>query len=367
MPEPGAERRRPFAVVTLLAGMCLLAACTGGAGTSAPAPGQARVLTGATGGSALEQAVAMRPGEEPNGISSGPDGSVYLAVPPFIARISPKGKIGAAASGPAVDTPLGSPRGVVAMPDGTLVTASDGQLLRITPGRGPAVLAGVKGKVRSLTALLPAAGPARAMRFTRYLAPVGALGDGSLMLADGNAVWRLSEGQITRFYQHAAVKATGGYQPSVRGDGAAVSSDGVLYLLPEGPGRTLRDMVVLSAAGKAGQLRLPATVKGIRGEPGTLTPLWGTSDGDKGVYVHAFRSLADGRSDGEYVLHVHDGKAELIAASYTTGTPADCAATEPADARKFPCPLPWAITHQPGRLVMAGGEPYVIEIPLAKP
>ncbi len=362
MPELMTRRRRTHAVVAALAGMGLLAACGGGHHrTAPPASGQASVLTEVTGGGAVERAVAAGSGGgEPNGITSASNGSLYLAVPPYVAVVAAKGRIIAAATAPAPAPGAAgtSPQGVVGLPDNSFVTAMDGQLLRIAPGQRPAVLAGVKGRTRSLSDPVPAAGDADTMRFTGYLAPVGTLGDGSLAVADGDAVWRLRLGRLTRLYQRPAVKQAGGDQPSVLGSAVAVSPAGTLFLLPAGSRTALKDAVEVSPAGTAGPLGLPASVDGVPGAPGDLTAVWQTTDGGDGIYVHATSG-----SHG-YVLHVHDGKAELVAASDATSD--GCKANQPTDATKFPCPLPWAITYQPGLLVMAGGAPYVVGVPIPK-
>ncbi|MGW2422239.1 hypothetical protein ACWC0C_23795 [Streptomyces sp. NPDC001709] len=324
------------------------------------------MLSKITGSSQVEQAVAMRPGDEPNGISSGPDGTVYLAVPPFVARISPQGKIDATASGLGSGPVDGAPRGATALSSDTVATASAGQLLRISPDKEPAVLAGIQHALRSFTDPVPATQQAATAHFSRYLAPIGTLHDGSLILADGDAIWSLRSGKLTRLYQHPPIKVAGTERPSVTAAGSTVSSDGRIYLLPAAPKATLKDTVVISTTGRAGRLDLPGTIKGIPGNTGDLTPLWLTTDGGNGVYVHAYRAAGNGNTNGEFLLHVHAGQGDLVAASHTQGSPDTCNATKATDAKHFPCPLPWAVTYQPGQLVMAGGEPYVVKVTLPR-
>lgn len=366
MPVPRRRQTLPRVAVAMCCGMALLGACTGSDGSSGAKGPQASVLSKVTGSSQVEQAVAMRPGDEPNGISSGPDGTVYLAVPPFVARISPKGKIDAAVSGLGSGPADGALRGVIALSSDTVATANAGQLLRISPDKQSVVLAGIQHGLRSFTDPVPATQEAATARFTRYLAPIGTVHDGSLILADGNALWSLHSGKLTRLYQHHAIKVAGTDRPSVTAAGSTVSSDGRIYLLPAAPKATLKDAVVISTAGGTGRLDLPDTIKGIPGKPGDLTPLWLASDGGNGVYVHAYSSTDRGNTQGEFVLHVHEKRGELVAASHTQGSPETCAVSKPVDAKNFPCPLPWAITYQPRRLVMAGGEPYLVRVTLPR-
>lgn len=367
MPQPRTGRRATRVVAAAMVGMGVLAGCAGGGHTapkaSVPSAGQAGVVAeiGATG--PLDKAVAAKPGTAggPESLSSGADGSLYLSLPSYVVRVGPKGQVSSLAASSAS---AGAPRGVVALPDGSFVTVLDGQLLRMIPRQPTSAVAGVKGGFRSLSAPVPSGGPGRSVRLTRAAAPIGTLGDGSVVLADGDALWRLVSGKLNRLYQQPAVKgASGTYQPSLRADGATVSPTGSVFLLPgTGSADTLGDVVEISPSGTVSHLRLPSSVSGVSGDPAALTPLWLSTDGGTGVYVHAVRA-----GHGDYVLHVSGGKADLVVASTTSSTTTACGISKPTGATSFPCALPRAVVVQPGLMVMVGGEPYVVGVRMPKP
>jgi hypothetical protein len=369
MPEPRTVRRGARAVVAALVGMGVLAACTGGHSAAKAAPpsvGKADVIASLGDATPAAQALAAQPGAGggPFGMASGTDGSLYLSLSSAVVRIAKKGQ----ASTLATSSGSLAPRGVVTLPDDSFVTVENGQLVRIIPGQPNGVVAGVKGKVRPLTAPVPSGGAATSVHLTASAAPIGSLGDGSVVLADGDALWRLLAGKLTLLYHHPAIKtANGGYAPSVPIDGAAVTPTGTVYLPPtEGSADTLKNVEVITPAGSAAPLSLPAAIPGVAGDPAGLTPVWLGSDGKSGVYVHAVRGTSGGAAHGDYVFHVSDGKAELVAASTATGSADGCGATKLVDAAKFPCPMPRALVAQPGLLVLAGGEPYVVGVRLPK-
>lgn len=345
-------------MAAVLAAAGLLAGCSSG-GHPHPAPSgpavRAVVLARVTGQDPAQRAVSGPPAP-PSGMSSGPDGSVYFAADSSVVRIA-KGKVTVAADRPAT--------GVTALPDGSVVTARLGQLLRLAPGRPAVVLAGVRDRFRSVWPV-SSGGNAATSRFTTSLTPIGTLGDGSLVAVDGDAAWLLRRGRLTRLYRHVPPAAANGTWPVVRGGGSTVSPTGTLFLLPGARGTVLRDTLVVAPTGKATTLRLPASVPGVDGDPGGLTPAWLATDGRNGVYVHAFRAARGGRRTADYVLHVHDGTAELTAASAHPDRQEGCAPGASADARKYPCALPWAVLGQPGLLVLAGRSPYVVGVPLPR-
>ncbi len=370
MPESRTGRRRTRAVAAALAAMGVLAGCSGGGHgapkPSTPAVGQASVIAEVGTTAPIAKAVAADPATAggPRGISSGPDGSIYLSLPSSVVRIGQKGVVSSLAASAAATSGTAVPRGVVALPDGSFVTATDGQIVRMGAGQPTTAIAGVKNSYRSLSAPVPAGGQATAIRFTSAVSPIGMLGDGSVVLADGDALWLVRAGKLTRLYQRPAVKdASGHYQPSLRADGAAVSPTGHIFLLPlTGASGGLGDVVTVSPTGTAGHLALPSSVGGVTGGPARLTPLWLSTDGASGVYVHAV-----GAGHGDYVLHVDgSGGATLAAASSAAGS-ASCGVSKPTGAAKFPCALPRAVIFQPGLLVLAAGEPYVVGVRLPKP
>ncbi|MDI5968992.1 hypothetical protein POF50_006475 [Streptomyces sp. SL13] len=357
MPEPTTRPRRARAVLAVVAGMGVLAACSGGHTSTAPksTAGQATVIARLSGSTPVGKAVTTAP-FTPGllSMSSGSDGSLLMAVPGWVARLGPKGDLTPAATG----SKATSPSGVVGLPDGSFVTGAGDQLMRIMPGQQPAPIAGARGAARSLATAPPSGGTASAVHFTRYLTPVGPVADGSLILADGDAAWRMRAGKLTRIYRG-----------SLLGHSYAVTPDGTLYLVPEGSEAALRDTVVITPSGTAGRLKLPASVPGVSGDPGTLTPLSESSDGKNGLYVHAIRRGGLGTLSsaiGDYVLHLHGGTADLTVSSAAPGPARNCTPTGSAPALKFPCPLPQAVTSQPGLLVLAGGTTYAVGVHMPK-
>ncbi len=362
MPQPR-SRRGTGAAVAVLAGTAVLAGCGGGghhhgAVPSAPKTGQAAVIANA-GPSAAGRAITAARGASGglSGMSSGTDGSLYLSLRSQVVRVARKDVVSSvtpAASGSAV------PHGVVVLPDGSFVTARNGQVVRIAAGKPDSAVAGVKGATRSLTAPTPSGAKATSTHFTSYVAPVGTLGDGSLVIADGDVLWRLLAGKLTVLYHHPAVEGpSGGRRPSVTARGAAVTPDGTVYLLPDAASPdTLAHVVRISAAGSAGRLATGGSAAGLPGAPGSLTPVWLSGDGASGLYVHA-----TGARHGDYVLHVTGGRTTVVA-SATAAANGRCSAGGPTDAAKFPCALPRALVYQPGLVVLGGGEPYLVGVHL---
>jgi hypothetical protein len=351
----------------MLVGMGLLvAACGGGHGAAkpsasasppGPADGQAEVVATVAGDTPAGQALAADPRTSggPLGASTGTDGSLYLSLPGSVVRLAQKGRASTVATG----TGSATPRGVVTLPDDSFVTVRDGQLIRLGANQPTMTLAGVKGAFRPLSAPIPSGGTATSLHLTADAMPIGVLGDGSVVVADGDALWRVLRGKLTLLYRHAAVKTAGGaLRPSVTAAGSAVAPTGTIYLLPAaGAADTVADIETISPAGAAKPLAVPSSAAGVPGAPGTLTPLWLSSDGRSGLYVHATRG-----THGDYVLHISGGKAEVLLASTTGGTLDGCSATKPVAATAFPCPLPRTLIVQPGLLVLAGGEPYVVAV-----
>lgn len=359
MPEPttGPRRARTVtAVAAVAAAMAVLTACSGSrhsSATAGPVGVNASIIARLGDGTVVGQAVtaaATAPGTL--SMSSGANGSLLMAAPGYVAEIGDRGTLAPAVSG----TGSTAPRGVVGLPDGSLVTGQNGRLMRVTPGQTAAAIAGASGALRSLTAPVPASASATAVHFTRYLTPVGSIGDGSLILADGDAVWRMRVGKVTRIYRG-----------SVLGRTYAVTPTGTLYLVPAGAGATLAKTVVVTPAGTPGTLKLPASIPGVSGAPGTLTPLSESSDGQDGIYVHAVRLGAGGTPTGDYVLHLTGGTATLTAASSAPGDARNCAVTGTTSPVKFPCPLPQALISQPGLLVLAGGTTYAVGVRMPMP
>ncbi len=353
MPAPTPGRRRAPVTVTATAAAAVLGLLTGCSnarhGTPAPAPKSTAAGAGVVAripvGTPLAAAVTTAPATTgPLTLSSASDGSLLLAVPGRVARLGPRGAL-TQATGAGVS----APSGVVGLPDGSFVTGSGDRLVRVTPGGPASPIAGAAGAPRPLTAPVPAGGPAGSVHLTQDVTPVGSAADGTLILADGDVVWRMRIGKLTA-----------AYHGDVHDDVLALTPGGTLYLVPRGSGATLAGTRVVSPAGHASALALPSSVAGVPGDPGTLTPVSVTGDGKDGVFVHARRGPA-GHPTGDWVLHVRAGTAQVVLAS-TAPAATTCALKGRTDPAHFPCALPLALTSQPGLLVLAGGTGYVVGV-----
>jgi hypothetical protein len=358
---PRGRWRAVWATVALAA--LGLSACEGKNTPPTPHAGQAALLPPFTPDSRVGRALgdSLSP---PHGFSTADNGDSYVLNFPSLVRLGTDGR---AVTVPFADDQYGgnTPLGVVAMRDGSVLVGSSGEVLRFDRKGSRSVLAGTAAVKRPLNQAAPSKATATKVRFTESVAPIGVTRTGAVIIADNRALWSLSDGRLTLVYQRPA--APHGKDYGIYGSGDAVAPDGTTYLRPASSSRhTLAEVQVISPDGTAASLKLPTTIPGVTGPLATLTPLWMASDGTDGLYLHAQR-LASG---SDYILHIRDGKAGLVAvgtirgASFAKGS---CRISEPVDAKHFPCPLPWALGYHAGRLTLAGAEPYAVEVLVDKP
>ncbi len=69
-------------------------------------------------------------------------------------------------------------------------------------------------------------------------------------------------------------------------------------------------------------------------------------------------------SDRSYVLHLHDGTAQLVARAATDATSGTCHLPLPVRATALPCALPTTMAATPSGLTLAGHAGYVLRIAL---
>ncbi|MGW1282747.1 hypothetical protein ACWD4N_03280 [Streptomyces sp. NPDC002586] len=340
-----------------------LSACEGKDTPPAPRTGQATLLPAFAPDSRVGRALGD-PLSPPHGFYTADSGESYVLNFPSLVRLGTDGK---AVTVPFADDQYGgnTPAGVIAMPDGSVLIGSNGEVLRFDREGIRSVLAGTADAKRPLNQAAPAKATATRVRFTESIAPIGVTRTGAVIIADDRALWSLANGQLTLVYQRPT--APHGKDYGIYGDGDTVAPDGTTYLRPASSSQhTLAEVQVISPDGTAAPLKLPAALPGIAGPLATLTPLWMSSDGADGLYVHAQRLT----SGGDYILHIRNDKATLVAVGTISGNPSangSCSISKPVDAKHFPCPLPWALGYHAGRLTLAGAKPYAVEVLVDKP
>ncbi|KUN08758.1 hypothetical protein AQI95_07035 [Streptomyces yokosukanensis] len=357
--------RASFAALAAILLMGTAAACTSDSGDHgnqwvAPLKGQAvQLLDFSDGGrdaKAKDVAFYGLSGMS-KGMTSGADGSTY-ALGQKLVRLK---------RDRTVSTPLdtgGSAWGVVVLADNSLIFGSNGQVKKISSQGKVTVLAGVSGKQRAAGQALPASVPATAVHFTANASPFGVRPDGTILIADGNALWALKDATVKRLYQVTAKSPDG--LPLLLAQNNAMDGTGTAYLSPESSGTdvdgALGDVVSVGPDGRLGKLLLPAKVSGLPGAPATYRVRWLAGDGSNGVFAHVY----DKSGNNGAVIHLHSGEAELIAhegADATSSKP--CSITRPVDALHLPCILPQAMTYRSGSLILGGLANYVLQIRVA--
>ncbi|MFE9447024.1 hypothetical protein [Streptomyces sp. NPDC006739] len=293
------------------------------------------------------------------GMATGPDGSTY-ALGQKLVQLKRDRTVSIRLDGGGWT----SAGGVVAPADDSVVYGSNGQVKKIGPQGNETVLAGASGQHRTAGHPLPASAPATTVRFTANAGPFGIRPDGSILIADGDALWTLRDGTVRRLYQVTAKSSDG--LPLLLAQNNAVDATGTAYLSPESEGTgvdgTLGDVVTVRPDGRLGKPLLPAKISGLPGVLAAYRVRWLTGDGSDGVFV-----LVYDRSGGNgAVVHLHSGKAELIAhekAGAASGKP--CSITRPVDALHLPCGLPEAMTYRSGSLILGGLADFVLQIRVA--
>ncbi|WP_103888738.1 NHL repeat-containing protein [Actinacidiphila yanglinensis] len=338
---------------------CLLAAAACGGHSGPPGPpkaGQARVIGQTTGSGDIGPATV----DGERGIAAAAGGVLYINTSERLVRLGADGAY-TDVSGQQAGEPAPEDRGlsgVVVRGDGTLLTGENGRIVAVAPSGRLTVLAGTAGHLRSLTASLANSAPATGFRLTNEATPLAVEKDGTVVIADGNAVWSLANGRLTLRYRQAPEKDPQGYVSTFNGSTSAADPDGTAFLAPITP-HTLTDVVVLPGDGRAPhKLELPAHVSGVKVPTAQLAPASLAGDGANGVYVTTY----DANKRGAYVLHVHDGRADLVAASTASAASATCDVHKAVAARDFPCYFPTGIAYHSGHVYLAGNRSYVVDI-----
>lgn len=296
----------------------------------------------------------------PEGMTTGPDGSVYVLGQKLIRLKSDR-----TVSAPAFTAPENAiSSGAVALPDGSVVLGQSGQVKEIGPTGDVSVLAGAVGAARATGAAVAGSAAAAGFHFSTTPSPFGVGPDGAVLIADQDVLWSLENGTLKRLYRISAKAADG--LPLQLGPDSAVDVSGTAYLSPaerspEVPG-LLGDPLAVSASGLLSRPLLPAQIAGLPGSPAAFNVRWLTGDGANGVFAQVY----DPSGNNGAVLHLHSGKADLIAHE-NPGIDPDkpCRIQHPVNALRLPCPLPEAMTYRSGSLILGGVQDYVLQIRLA--
>jgi hypothetical protein len=252
--------------------------------------------------------------------------------------------------------------GLVCRADGTLAT-SYGQTVytidenpkaasRTGPSSSVMVPLAGNGTIRGAAAPVASTMPA-ASALTVHTAPIGERQDGSLVIIDGPVVWSLHGGMLRRIYQWPG-KVTEDTRTPL-GLIGAVTADDTAYIAPEAsPGVShLGDVIGIRTDGTTTSFGLPDNLSGQIAQLKSLDVYALVSDGGDGLYVRAGQGV-DGQ---QYVLHIRQGHAEVIAASAGlphpgfTRRPGD--AGKPVNALSLPVFLPVTMAVQGSALVLS--------------
>lgn len=352
------SRHRDWYAAMALAGLLTVTACGGHSGPpKPPKPGQARMLGQTADGD-------IGPFDGTSGVAAGADGTVYFNTGERLVRLGTDGTF-TDASGQQGGRPGPSDRdlsGLVVRSDGSLLAGEDGQVVTIAPDGRITELAGTAGQFRSLTAPVARTAAAAGFRFVHGVTPLGVEKDGTVVIGDGNVVWSLSGGMLTRRYQQAPVKSAARYlSPFVVAESTA-DPDGTVFLTPGYPG-TLGDVAVLPGDGQPPhKLTLPARVPGLSVATADLETSALAGDGADGIYADV--SPPDGGHS--FLIHVHGGQADVVASTIAKADwSARCKAQKPVPARDFPCPFPIGVAYRAGHVYLAGQRTYVLDIAVA--
>ncbi len=354
------RRRRKWPAVAAVTVVLLgLEGCLGGGDDQwkEPAKGQAEVLLRTAdehGGSSGAAWLAFD--GDLDGLTVGPDGKVY-GMSASLGVIEDDHRARAV-----LDGEVHGAEGLVVLSPNSFVVGARARLLNVqASGKQGTVLAGAPKEPRKLGQPVPATASAKDFPLSDQPAePFGKRPDGTLLFADGDVIWQLKEGRLTRLYQVPADR--GGRAGHVIARGSAVDGSGTVYLRAStdgGRGR-LGDVVAVHQDGSAANLALPARTAGVQGSLSDLQTTWMAGDDGNGVYVRAHDDAA------QYVLHLTSGKAELVAKRVAggsgSGSGSGCEEGHVVDAMTLPCAMPEALTYSSGTLVMAGNAPFVLKI-----
>ncbi|MEU8586870.1 hypothetical protein AB0C59_07645 [Streptomyces sp. NPDC048664] len=333
----GGRARRGLLLLSALGLLAGATACNDGGGDGAweaPGKGQAAVLLDRAHSGALDL------GDDFDGLTTASDGSVYvLRSGDGIQRVARDRTVKSSHSG------LRDASGLVALPDGSLVFGQDDTVEKLD-------------RAGHVSALAGATGP----RFSDgAVTAVGVRPDGELIVIDAHTVWSLTGKLAKRVYQVPADERRSRHLFPTS-DLATVGPGGSIYVGSGPPNSgtvTPGEIIAIHADGSVAPLALPRSVAGLQGSPADLRVGSFTADGADGIYTDAYDDA------GTYVLHLHAGRAELVARhlrSKDTENPEDCLFTHPVDAKNLPCDLPSSITYGAGKLVLGGHTNHLLQI-----
>ncbi|MFJ5897349.1 hypothetical protein ACIQFZ_18115 [Streptomyces sp. NPDC093064] len=290
----------------------------------------------------------------PDGLAAGPDGRVYgLSASLVVIEKDHKAKS-------ILDDEVHGAGGLIVQSENSFVVGKGGQVLRMQADGRSFVLAGAPGKSRKLGQPVPETAAAKEYHFSDYLPhPFGTRPDGSILFSEGDVIWQLKAGRLTRAYQVPRERnAPGKSGRAVIGDGSAVDQSGTVFarISADQTSEKLGEVVAIHQDGSTAKLSFPPRITGVTEEPAALDVTWMTGDDGNGVYVRAAGHSAD------YVFHMASGKAKLVAKAPHRTSHSECREGHLVDSLKLPCPMPWAVAYSPEGLIMAGNAPFVLKV-----
>ncbi len=219
--------------------------------------------------------------------------------------------------------------------------------------------------------------------FTGVARPLGTRSDGALVVQDDSAVWTVANGAAAKVRDTPGGASSLDDGTDTRAVRPTADADGDAYFVPgadPAPGLAHR-ITRVTPAGRQTQVAVPATIPGLPGGPDRLTVRSLAGDGADGVYVDAVADAAgtstSSASTGaptptgaatatagldDYVLHLHGGKASVVAHSRTAAHVLDCTLQHAVSALQLPCALPAGMAYRDGRLALDGMVHYTLEV-----
>jgi hypothetical protein len=307
--------------------------------------------SGGAGGNSAEQAAAAGFDGPVQGFTVGSDKDLYVLGSALV-RVGADRKAAVVLS-----HDVATANGLAPLPHGAFATGMSGAVERILGG-ATTLLAGVAGASsasgphRAVGQPAPRSAPAAGFHFAAAgPVPFATRPDGSVLIADTDVVWSLKGSRLTRLYQLPTGQELLSYG-AVDHAGTAYVAAGSTYLKRAGA------ITAISTDGRTRTLPLPASIPSVTGDPGDLNVLWLTGDASDGVYVRAEDQHHD------YVLHLHDGTARLVARAATDASTGTCHLPHPVRATALPCALPTTMAATPSGLTLGGHAGYVLRVAL---
>ncbi|MDF2258415.1 hypothetical protein [Streptantibioticus ferralitis] len=191
--------------------------------------------------------------------------------------------------------------------------------------------------------------------------PLGVRADGSIVVAHEGSLWSVANGKTSLLYKGDPDEARGiaTDRGAIRG---VADSSGTVYAAV---GRYLPDVVVIPQGQGPHRWGLSGNVPGTSVGLSSLTPVSLAQSQDGGVYVLAASDFTTGHSTG-YVLHVRDGKVQLLLKAAFTGVSDSCSPGQEYSLDHIPCALPWYVVQSGSRVLLLGGHHgHLGSVPLA--